>query len=336
MAVLHHSLAAVLAAACLTSSLAAQEAAPRGEERALLGLSLTLSGSGRDTLGFLVASVTSGSPADRAGIVQGNRVAEIAGVSLRVDPAEVGQSGVDDRLAGRLATVLRQVQPGDAIPARVFSGTRSKMVQLEIAGDAPAPRIVASAHDSVVAAPPPGPSVRPALAMSPPAPVTPVSEPAVQSVTDALEQQRVLLRRLARTEESDARADSLLHIEQDLRAIVRRLRDLQAPPPDKPPQPVASGPATAAAVDSSTPGLRVMPVGTELQGYFGEGSESGVLVVAADSTWMPLHNGDVILRIDGRSVDAARLHAAYVSTAPVAIELLRQRRRIIVTMHDGG
>src|SRR5215212_9441557 len=51
----------------------------------VLGITVTLSSNPRDTLGALVASVAPGSPAEHAGIDQGNRIADINGIALSVD-----------------------------------------------------------------------------------------------------------------------------------------------------------------------------------------------------------------------------------------------------------
>ena len=54
------------------------------DERPALGIGLGSSGSRRDTLGVLVMSVQDSSPAARAGLEEGNRIAAINGVNLRV------------------------------------------------------------------------------------------------------------------------------------------------------------------------------------------------------------------------------------------------------------
>ena len=51
----------------------------RGEARAIIGVSTTNSATSRDTLGVLVSSVRADSPADKAGIEEGNRIASING-----------------------------------------------------------------------------------------------------------------------------------------------------------------------------------------------------------------------------------------------------------------
>ena len=70
--------------------------------RSLLGLTLGSSGTDRDTLGLLVTQVVRDGPADRAGIDEGNRLADIDGVNLRLDPSDIGRSGASDAVMRRL------------------------------------------------------------------------------------------------------------------------------------------------------------------------------------------------------------------------------------------
>ena len=321
-----------LAVVCLTQIAAAQDPFPRPDAGTILGMSLTLSGTSRDTLGLLVASVVTGGPAEQAGIIQGNRVREIAGISLRVDPADVGQKGVQDQVMRRLSRAQRVSQSADAVSVQIVSGTRERTVTVPTGTARVATaQVVEPIHES-----PPGlaigASVNNAATRAPD-----IAVPTLPIVTAAIEQQRVLLRRLARSEEADATSDSLVRIEQDLRAIVKRLREVQGTgekthqEPQQPAQPVTAVPSDSGS--ATLPGLRVAPVGADLEYYFGEGSQGGLIVLSADSTWAPLHNGDIVIRIDGQSVDAARLRAALVSSDPVAIEILRQRRRMLLTLH---
>ena len=66
------------------------------EPRAVIGVSTTSASTSRDTLGVLVSTVRSGSPAEKAGIEEGNRIASINNVSLKLAAADVG----DDQMAG--------------------------------------------------------------------------------------------------------------------------------------------------------------------------------------------------------------------------------------------
>ena len=67
------------------------------EDRPALGIGLGSTGSRRDTLGVLVMSVVDSGPAARAGLEEGNRIAAINGVNLRVAPRGCGRSGRGQR-----------------------------------------------------------------------------------------------------------------------------------------------------------------------------------------------------------------------------------------------
>lgn len=111
--------------------------APRGtswyteEPRAVIGLSTTNAATSRDTLGVLVSSVRSGSPAEKAGIEEGNRIASINGVNLKLAAADVG----DDQMAGvmsrRLNRELERLRPGDELDLRVYAGGTTKSVKVK-------------------------------------------------------------------------------------------------------------------------------------------------------------------------------------------------------------
>jgi len=376
MSIARRSLAA-LAACCLTTHAAAQEPATR-VDAGILGLSLTMSGTARDTLGLLVAAVSLGGPAERAGIVQGNRVAELAGVSLRVDPSDIGQRGIEDQMARRLARALRSLQSGEETSVRIITGTRERSVQVTV-GTMGVANVAASPRDGAPLSP--APIVNTILPQ--PTPTAPIDNAigsaiptttalSLPSVTEGLDQQRALLRRLARSEDDEAKSDSLFRVEQELRGIVRRLHALQgaggaggvngkqkdqqqtssiptgtlpgiSTTPTAPVVPNMPNAITAATPPSAStgggtelPGLRFAPVAPELVSVVGPGTEGGLFVFFADSTWAPVQSGDVILRVDGQNVDASRLRAAIASREPAAFEVIRQRRRMIVTLHGGG
>jgi hypothetical protein len=103
------------------------------EARAMLGLAVATSGIDRDTLGLLVSVVIPGGPADQAGIDEGNRLAEINGVSLRVAPANVGQRDAEDTVLRRLVRELRAMHAGDEVTLRVFGGGRYRTATVRTA-----------------------------------------------------------------------------------------------------------------------------------------------------------------------------------------------------------
>jgi S1-C subfamily serine protease len=120
------------AVAAVASRAAAQEASVRvatpsvgytyGEtgHRAALGVTTGLSGTARDTLGLLVRDVTKGSPAEKAGIEEGNRLAAINGVNLRAAAADVEDNEMSDALVRRLTRELGKLKPGAEVDLRVY------------------------------------------------------------------------------------------------------------------------------------------------------------------------------------------------------------------------
>src|SRR4051812_30596321 len=69
--------------------------------RAVIGVSTSTSTGSRDTLGLLVSSVTRGSPAEKAGIEEGNRIAAINGVNLKLATADLGDPDMERLMSRR-------------------------------------------------------------------------------------------------------------------------------------------------------------------------------------------------------------------------------------------
>jgi S1-C subfamily serine protease len=103
------------------------------QPRAALGISTAGSTSLRDTLGVLVAAVVPNSPAERAGIQEGDRIASINGVNLRTSPADAGDFDVSNSMARRLTRELNKLRPGDDVDLRVYSEGRTRTVRLRSA-----------------------------------------------------------------------------------------------------------------------------------------------------------------------------------------------------------
>lgn len=102
----------------------------RNDDRASLGLSLGGSASRRDTLGVFVMSVTPDGPAERAGIVEGDRIARINSVDLRVPSSEAGDAELAQARTRRLSQELARLSAGDAVTLTVVSGGRSREVRV--------------------------------------------------------------------------------------------------------------------------------------------------------------------------------------------------------------
>ncbi len=112
------------------------------DDRPVIGLSLSATGSRRDTLGMLVVRVTTDGPAEKAGIVEGDRVSAINGVSLRVAAEDAGDGYMSSARMNRYRRELGKVSLGEDVELRVLSGGQSKTVKVKPvrAGDLPRDR----------------------------------------------------------------------------------------------------------------------------------------------------------------------------------------------------
>lgn len=135
---------ALLAAAAMTSPAIAQMPvpAPRAGATMILrrpadvprvgiGVTTTSDVTARDTLGVLVAEVRSGSPAEKAGIEEGNRIASINGVSLKLAAADVGEPDMAGIMTRRLTRELEKLKVGDEIDLRVYANGQTKSVKVK-------------------------------------------------------------------------------------------------------------------------------------------------------------------------------------------------------------
>lgn len=290
--------------------------------RTLLGLTLGSSGTDRDTLGLLVTQVMRDGPADRAGIDEGNRLADIDGVSLRLDPSDIGRAGASDAVMRRLTRTLRGLRDGEQATIRVFSGGRFKAVTVQVGTATPNGGITAATP-----APPVMPSAPTAVAVAMDASTRPTT---VANAIQALSDLQAQLRRMSDDEGMTPLGDSLAQSARDLATIQRRLRSAQEIRRRN--DDFSDRPSTRRGSNSDIPGLSLSPVSDDLADYFGDGSERGLLVLQADASWSPIRTGDVILSIDGAPVTADRLRAAMEARQSARIELLRRRRQMSVTL----
>jgi serine protease Do len=102
------------------------------EDRPALGISLGSSGSKRDTLGVFVSSVNENGPAEKAGISEGDRIASINGVDLRVPKEDVGDWSVANSRVARLQREIRKLKPGQTVDLAVVEGGRTRTVKVTL------------------------------------------------------------------------------------------------------------------------------------------------------------------------------------------------------------
>ena len=109
------------------------------DDRAAIGIMLGNTGSRRDTLGVLVMGVTDSTPAARAGLEEGNRIAAINGVSLRVAREDAGDHWIGSTKAERLQRAIGALKPGDNVTLKVYANGQFRDVTMKAAraGDLP-------------------------------------------------------------------------------------------------------------------------------------------------------------------------------------------------------
>jgi membrane-associated protease RseP (regulator of RpoE activity) len=99
------------------------------EHRAVLGIGTT-SGGMRDTLGLLVTQVTSGGPAEKAGIEEGDRLASVNGTDLRLNAADAQDPEMRGLMARRLVRVVAKLKAGDVATFRVEADGKTREVKV--------------------------------------------------------------------------------------------------------------------------------------------------------------------------------------------------------------
>lgn len=109
----------------------ASRTSPDDEKRGVIGLSIGGSGTMRDTLGLFVNSVVANGPAEKAGVVEGERIASVNGVDVRVPREDVEDAQAMSARASRFIREVQKVAPGSSVALRVYSGGRYREVTVK-------------------------------------------------------------------------------------------------------------------------------------------------------------------------------------------------------------
>lgn len=307
------------------------------DQRAVLGIGLGGGGNARDTLGLLVVSVATNGPADKAGIVEGDRIAEIDGVDVRV-PADDDQGGAMlSAKIHRLERAMAGKKPGDAVRLRVYSGGQVKDVTLTAEKAATVyPRQRYGNFDFDFGGDG-GMILRmPVEAPMPPLPPMPAMPPMDVDVRvrDAMPMIRERVdeaRRAAREAERAMRDQRIELLRERIGKMGERVRLMEPDGADA----VRGG---SLEFDTDGPGgfanldgLRLTRVNPDLASYFGAGSEGGLLVLDAPAPWSALQPGDVILAVDGTPVRRdGRTRLSLDSERAHTFDVLRKGKRTTV------
>lgn len=100
------------------------------DDRAVIGFTIGSTGSARDTLGVFVSAVTTDGPADKAGIVEGDRIASINGVNLRVAREDADDPAIGSARANRLRREIEKLEAGQVAELVVVTAGRSRTVRV--------------------------------------------------------------------------------------------------------------------------------------------------------------------------------------------------------------
>ena len=100
--------------------------------RPVVGIELSPTGTKRDTIGVFVSRVTPDGPAEKAGIVEGDRIVSINGVDLRVNAADAEDGYAADLPRRRLTREVGKLAPGNVANMRVWSGGRVRDVAVTV------------------------------------------------------------------------------------------------------------------------------------------------------------------------------------------------------------
>lgn len=98
--------------------------------RATLGMSLSSTGSKRDTLGVFVTRVVPGGPAERVGIIEGDRIASINDVSLRLSNVDLDDPYAAGLPAHRISRTVEKLTAGNSVRLRVYGNGRFRDVNV--------------------------------------------------------------------------------------------------------------------------------------------------------------------------------------------------------------
>jgi C-terminal processing protease CtpA/Prc len=103
----------------------------------MVGLSIGVAGNLRDTLGLFVSGVLTGGPADKAGIVEGDRVAAVNGVDVRIPREDIEDPQATSRRLDRFSREVQRAEPGKGLTLKVYGNGRFRDVMVAVEQAAP-------------------------------------------------------------------------------------------------------------------------------------------------------------------------------------------------------
>ncbi|MEN9509173.1 MAG: hypothetical protein RLZZ621_1736 [Gemmatimonadota bacterium] len=98
--------------------------------RRVIGVVVGSTGSRRDTVGLFVSQVTPNGPAERAGLVEGDRIAAMNGVDLRVPAEDIEDPAVGAARANRFVRAIAEADSGRPVQLQVVRAGQPRDIRV--------------------------------------------------------------------------------------------------------------------------------------------------------------------------------------------------------------
>jgi len=103
-----------------------------GRQRGAVGVTIGSAGNARDTLGLFVNSVVTGGAAEKAGIIEGERIAAVNGMDVRVPREDVDDDQMASARVDRFVREIQKTEPGQTVAMRVWGNGRYRDVTVTV------------------------------------------------------------------------------------------------------------------------------------------------------------------------------------------------------------
>jgi S1-C subfamily serine protease len=103
-----------------------------GRPRGAVGVTIGSAGNARDTLGLFVNSVVTGGAAEKAGIIEGERIAAVNGMDVRVPREDVDDDQMASARVDRFVREIQKAEPGKTVAMRVWGNGRYRDVTVTV------------------------------------------------------------------------------------------------------------------------------------------------------------------------------------------------------------
>lgn len=99
--------------------------------RGRIGVTIGGPGTSRDTLGLFISAVAAGGPAELAGVFEGERVAAVNGVDVRMPREDLDDEQTRSARIDRFVREVQKVAPGSPVSLRVYGNGKYREVSVK-------------------------------------------------------------------------------------------------------------------------------------------------------------------------------------------------------------